>query len=127
MNSTLKSLVFWMALVVIGVLVWNFSTRFSGASSKQVEFSAFMTQVDSGQVQRESEIVVAVPPVRLCDAEADDADGRAARRADHPEVLREGERRRHMCMSEQAHRARGGAQGAVRIQVVEHIDVLEFV
>ena len=28
MNSTLKSLVFWMALVVVGVLVWNFSTKF---------------------------------------------------------------------------------------------------
>ena len=28
MNSTLKSLLFWMVLVVVGVLVWNFSTRF---------------------------------------------------------------------------------------------------
>ena len=28
MNSTLKSLLFWMALVVLGVLIWNFSTHF---------------------------------------------------------------------------------------------------
>ena len=28
LNSTLKSLVFWMVLVVVGVLVWNFSTKF---------------------------------------------------------------------------------------------------
>ena len=26
MNSTLKNLVFWMVLVVVGVLIWNFST-----------------------------------------------------------------------------------------------------
>ena len=28
MNSTLKSLVFWMVLVAIAVLVWNFSPKF---------------------------------------------------------------------------------------------------
>ena len=28
MNSTLKSLLFWMALVVVGVLIWNVSTKF---------------------------------------------------------------------------------------------------
>ena len=27
-NSTLKSLLFWMVLVVVGVLIWNFSTKF---------------------------------------------------------------------------------------------------
>ena len=51
MNSTLKSLVFWMALVVIGVLVWNFSTKFQ-ASSKPLSFSEFMTSVDGGQIDR---------------------------------------------------------------------------
>ena len=52
MNSTLKSLVFWMVLVVFGVLVWNFSTRFSAASAKPLSFSEFMTSVDSGQIAR---------------------------------------------------------------------------
>ena len=28
MNSTLKSLVFWMVLIAIAVLVWNFSSKF---------------------------------------------------------------------------------------------------
>jgi cell division protease FtsH len=48
-NSTLKSLLFWMVLVVVGVLVWNFSTRFQRADTA-VHFSSFMTQVESGQV-----------------------------------------------------------------------------
>ena len=51
MNSTTKSLVFWMALMLVGVLVWNFSTSFQTVS--QVEnFSVFMSQVDSGQVTK---------------------------------------------------------------------------
>jgi cell division protease FtsH len=50
-NSTTKSLVFWMALMLVGVLVWNFSTSFQTVS--QVEnFSVFMSQVDSGQVTK---------------------------------------------------------------------------
>jgi cell division protease FtsH len=48
-NSTLKSLLFWMVLVVVGVLVWNFSTRFQ-RSDQAISFSTFMTQVESGQV-----------------------------------------------------------------------------
>ena len=49
MNSTLKSLLFWMVLVVVGVLVWNFSTRFQ-RSDQAISFSTFMTQVETGQV-----------------------------------------------------------------------------
>ncbi len=51
MNSTLKSLLFWMVLVVVGVLVWNFSTRFQ-THDRPVSFSEFMSWVDSGQVAR---------------------------------------------------------------------------
>ncbi len=51
MNSTLKSLLFWMVLVVVGVLIWNFSTRFQ-EHDRSVSFSEFMTWVDSGQVSR---------------------------------------------------------------------------
>src|SRR5688500_20012512 len=40
-----------MALVVIGVLVWNFSTKFQ-TSSKPLSFSEFMTSVDGGQIDR---------------------------------------------------------------------------
>ena len=49
MNSTMKSLLFWMALVVVGVLIWNFSTNFQ-TRDRSVSFSEFMAWVDSGQV-----------------------------------------------------------------------------
>ncbi|MGE0444311.1 MAG: ATP-dependent zinc metalloprotease FtsH [Vicinamibacterales bacterium] len=51
MNSTLKSLVFWIVLVVVGGLVWNFSTRFQNPAKPET-FSEFMTRVDSSQVAR---------------------------------------------------------------------------
>ena len=51
MNSTLKSLVFWMALVVIGVIVWNFSTQLQ-TSLQPLSFSEFMAAVDAGQIER---------------------------------------------------------------------------
>ena len=41
-NSTLKSLLFWMVLVVVGVLIWNFSTKFQ-AHDQAVSFSEFMS------------------------------------------------------------------------------------
>ncbi|HVC19923.1 MAG TPA: ATP-dependent zinc metalloprotease FtsH [Vicinamibacterales bacterium] len=51
MNTTLKSLLFWMVLVVVAVLIWNFSTRFQ-EHDRSVSFSEFMSWVDSGQVAR---------------------------------------------------------------------------
>jgi cell division protease FtsH len=50
-NSTLKSLVFWAVLVVVGVIVWNFSTKFQ-QQPRTVTFSEFMSAVDSGTVAR---------------------------------------------------------------------------
>ena len=50
MNSTLKSLLFWMALVVLGVLIWNFSTKFQHAE-KTITFSEFMSSVKAGGVE----------------------------------------------------------------------------
>ena len=52
MNSTLKSLLFWTVLFVIGVLIWNVSTRFQGGREQRVSFSQFMSWVDSGNVAR---------------------------------------------------------------------------
>ena len=49
MNSTLRSLVFWMVMAVIAVLVWNFSTKFQTAA-KVVNFTQFLTAVESGQI-----------------------------------------------------------------------------
>ena len=28
MSSTLKNLLFWVVLIVVGILIWNFSTNF---------------------------------------------------------------------------------------------------
>jgi cell division protease FtsH len=51
LNSTLKSLLFWMVLVVVGVLIWNFSNTFTGKSENALPFSQFMQHVEDGQVQ----------------------------------------------------------------------------
>ena len=51
MNSTLKSLLFWMVLVVVGVLIWNFSNAFAGKAENTVAFSQFLKALDDDQVQ----------------------------------------------------------------------------
>jgi cell division protease FtsH len=48
-NSTLKSLLFWTALFVVGLLIWNVSTRFQ-RPERRASFSEFMSQVDAGGV-----------------------------------------------------------------------------
>ena len=50
MNSTLKSLLFWIVLVIIGVLIWNFSTTFQ-TRDQPVAFSKFLASVEKGEVQ----------------------------------------------------------------------------
>ena len=49
MNTTVKSVVFWVAMIVLVGLVWNFSSRFQRPESP-VSFSEFIDWVDSGQV-----------------------------------------------------------------------------
>jgi cell division protease FtsH len=51
LNSTLKSLLFWMVLVVVGVLIWNFSTAFQ-TRDRTITFSDFVRQLDEGQIQK---------------------------------------------------------------------------
>ena len=51
MNSTLKSLLFWMVLVVIGVGIWNFSTKFQ-RQDRQVNFSEFISWADAGNIAK---------------------------------------------------------------------------
>ena len=51
MNTTLRSLVFWMVLVVVVVLIWNFSSNF-GQAAEPMPFSEFLRLVDSGQVRQ---------------------------------------------------------------------------
>jgi cell division protease FtsH len=47
----MKSLLFWMVLVVVGVLIWNFSTTFQ-TRDRSITFSDFITWVDGGQVEK---------------------------------------------------------------------------
>jgi cell division protease FtsH len=49
LNSTLKSLLFWMVLVLVVVLIWNFSANFQQRDSV-ISFSDFIEKVNSGQV-----------------------------------------------------------------------------
>ena len=50
MNSTLKSLLFWMVLIVVGILIWQFSTSFQQHETS-MEFSRFLQNLDKGEVQ----------------------------------------------------------------------------
>ena len=51
MNSTLKSVLFWVALVVIAIVIYNVSTKLQNAEN-QMDFSAFMAQVKNGGIQQ---------------------------------------------------------------------------
>jgi cell division protease FtsH len=51
LNSTLRSLLFWMVLVVAGVLIWNFSTSFQ-TREMTVPFSEFVQQLDAGKIDK---------------------------------------------------------------------------
>jgi cell division protease FtsH len=50
LNSTLKSLLFWIVLVVVGVLIWNFSTKLQ-QHERTATFSEFMSAADAGTVE----------------------------------------------------------------------------
>jgi cell division protease FtsH len=49
LNSTLKSLLFWMVLVIVGVLIWNFSTTFQ-TRDNAIQFSKFIELLDKGDI-----------------------------------------------------------------------------
>ncbi|HEY2830204.1 MAG TPA: ATP-dependent zinc metalloprotease FtsH, partial [Thermoanaerobaculia bacterium] len=51
MNSTLKSLLFWLVLVVVAVVIWNVSTKLQ-PHHRVLPFSEFLSLVDSGQVAK---------------------------------------------------------------------------
>ena len=51
MNTSLRSLVFWMVLVVVVVMIWNFSSNL-GQTAEPMPFSEFLRSVDSGQVRQ---------------------------------------------------------------------------
>ena len=50
MNSTLKSLLFWMVLIVVGVMIWQFST-FAQRSENPMQFSVFLQHLEKNEIQ----------------------------------------------------------------------------
>ncbi|HVP65227.1 MAG TPA: ATP-dependent zinc metalloprotease FtsH [candidate division Zixibacteria bacterium] len=53
MNSTVKQLVFWLAILLSGILLWQLvrSANGSGAKDRDVKFSEFLSEVDEGKVR----------------------------------------------------------------------------
>ncbi|HLH07909.1 MAG TPA: ATP-dependent zinc metalloprotease FtsH [Terriglobales bacterium] len=52
MNSTVKTVVFWLVIVLSGVLLWQVvKAGGSGSKEKDISFSAFMTDVNKGSVK----------------------------------------------------------------------------
>jgi len=50
LNSTLKSLLFWVVLVVVAVLIWNFSMKFQ-QHERPITFSEFIDWTDKGSIR----------------------------------------------------------------------------
>ncbi len=51
MNSTVKTVVFWLVIVLSGVLLWQVvKAGSSGTKEKAITFSEFLSSVDQGNV-----------------------------------------------------------------------------
>ena len=50
MNSTLRNLLFWMGLVVLGVVIWEFSSNLR-PNDEEIKFSEFLERVDNRKVE----------------------------------------------------------------------------
>ncbi|MGO9305303.1 MAG: ATP-dependent zinc metalloprotease FtsH, partial [Candidatus Korobacteraceae bacterium] len=62
MNSTVKTVVFWLVIVLSGVLLWQVvKGANSGAKERDITFSEFLSQVDAGNV---SEVTIIGQEVR---------------------------------------------------------------
>ena len=62
MNSTVKTIVFWLVIVLAGVLLWQVvKGANSGAKEREINYSEFMSQVDQNNV---SEVTVVGNDVR---------------------------------------------------------------
>ena len=53
MNSTAKTVVFWVLIVVSAILLWQLVVRAGGAGlpESEIDFSAFLNHVDQGNVK----------------------------------------------------------------------------
>jgi cell division protease FtsH len=49
MNSTLRNLLFWMGLIVLGAVIWQFSTNLQ-RSEEKITFSEFLARVEARKI-----------------------------------------------------------------------------
>jgi cell division protease FtsH len=49
LSSTLKNLLFWVVLIVVGILIWNFSNNFQQRDTP-IPFSQFIETLDKGDI-----------------------------------------------------------------------------
>jgi cell division protease FtsH len=49
LNSTLKSLLFWIVLIGVGIMIWSFSAGFQRGPAP-ISFTDFLQEVRDGQV-----------------------------------------------------------------------------
>jgi cell division protease FtsH len=52
LNSTLKSLLFWVLLVVLGMLIWTYSSSWTGGHEQKITFTEFLDRVQNKQVAK---------------------------------------------------------------------------
>ena len=50
MSSTLKNLLFWVVLIVVGILIWNFSNTFQQRDTP-IPFSQFIEDLEKGNIE----------------------------------------------------------------------------
>jgi cell division protease FtsH len=50
LSSTLKNLLFWVVLIVVGILIWNFSNNFQQRDTP-IPFSQFIETLDKGDIE----------------------------------------------------------------------------
>ena len=51
MNSTVKTVVFWLVIVLSGVLLWQVVKAAVRSKDKEISFSAFLADVNRGAVK----------------------------------------------------------------------------
>ncbi|HWX94384.1 MAG TPA: ATP-dependent zinc metalloprotease FtsH [Terriglobales bacterium] len=62
MNSTVKTVIFWLVIVISAILLWQVvRTSSTGQKEKPINFSEFLTEVDQGNV---SEVTITAQEVR---------------------------------------------------------------
>ncbi len=62
MNSTVKQVVFWLVILLSGVLLWSVvKNNSTGVKEREVNFSQFLAEVDSGKIK---DVTVYGPEVR---------------------------------------------------------------